>query len=89
MVQRFSLFVASLVAVAVLVVGLTAAGVTPAPASPAAVASAVSSPEPAATPQVQVDTIYVAPAQAPKTVVVHKSIAAAGGSGTETEGSGD
>jgi len=89
MVQRFALFVASLVAVAVLVVGLTAAGVTAAPASPAAVASAAATPDPAATPQVQVDTVYVDPPQAPQTVVVHKSIPAAGGQEIESEGSGD
>ena len=89
MIQRVALFVASIAAVAVLVVGLTAAGVTPAPASPAGLASAGSSAEPAATPQVQVDTIYVAPPQAPQTVVVHKSVPATGGYETESEGSGN
>lgn len=89
MVQRMSLFIASLAAVAVLVVGLTAAGVTAAPTSPAVIASAVTPADPAPTPQVQVDTVYVAPPQAPQTVVVHKTIPAAGGYETESEGSGD
>jgi hypothetical protein len=86
MVQRIALFFASLAAVAVIVVGLAAAGVTPSLGSPAAIASTVAPPDPAPTPQV--DTIYVAPPQVPQTVVVHKTVPAAGGGENESEGAG-
>jgi hypothetical protein len=90
MVQRIALFVASLAAVVVIVVGLQAAGVgSPAP-RPAAVASAASPTDAVPTPRIPVDTVYVAPPQTPRTVVIHKTAPAAiGGYETESEGGGD
>jgi F0F1-type ATP synthase membrane subunit c/vacuolar-type H+-ATPase subunit K len=90
MVQRIALFVASLAAAAVLAVGLAVAGVGPRD-TPAAASTATSvATDPAATPQVQVDTVYVAAPQPPKTVVVHKTVAPTGGEHeNESEGSGD
>lgn len=91
MVQRIALFVASLAAVGVLVVGLSAAGLAPSAPSATAVTQIEGAANVAATPQVQVDTIYVAPPVKPATVVVHKSVPAAGGGEqeSESEGSGD
>ena len=91
MIQRIAVFAASLAAVAALVVGLSTAGFAPGAATVAATATPVAtSTDPAATPQVQVDTVYVDPPQKPATVVVHKTLPAAGGEHeNESEGSGD
>ena len=91
MVQRIALFVASLAAAAVLAVGLAVAGVGPATdPQPTAAASNATATDPQPSPRVQVDTVYVAPPQAPKTVVVHKTVAATGGEQeSESEGAGD
>jgi hypothetical protein len=89
MVQRFALFVASLVAVAVLVVGMVAAGVGQSATGTATIASAADSTDAAATPRVQIDTVYVAPPQVPQTVVIHKTAPASAGSENESEGAGD
>ena len=92
MIQRIALFAASLAAVVALVVGLATAGFAPGAATAAATATApvVASTDPASTPQVQVDTVYVDPPQKPATVVVHKTVPAAGGEReNESEGSGD
>lgn len=92
MIQRIALFAASLAAVAALVVGLSTAGLSPS----APVASAVAPIDTAAvadpTPQVQIDTVYVAPPQKAATVVVHKTVPAAGGENeneSDGEGGGD
>lgn len=90
MVQRIALFIASLGAAAALVVGLAVAGVGPAGASPATPTAAEATPAAQPTPRVQVDTVYVAAPTAPKTVVVHKSVPAAGGENeSESGGEGD
>ena len=88
MIQRIALFVASLAAAAALVVGMSVAGLSPsAPAVPAvAPIEAAVVPDPTA--QVQVDTVYVAPPPKPATVVVHKSVPAAGGE-HESESGGE
>ena len=88
MVQRFALFVASLVAVAVLVVGMVAAGVGPSATGSAAIASAASPSDAAPTPGVQIDTVYVAPPQVPQTVEVHRTVPASAGGENESEGAG-
>lgn len=89
MIQRISLFVASLAAAGVLAVGLAVAGVGQTAPDPAAT-SAASAADPAPTPRVQVDTVYVAAPAKPKTVVVHKTVAPTGGEHeTESEGEGD
>ena len=90
MIQRIALFVASLAAVGTLVVGLATAGLPPSVPSPTAVApvEAVATADP--TPQVQIDTVYVAPPAKPATVVVHKSVPATGGEQENgSEGAGD
>ena len=89
MVQRFALFVASLVAVAVLVVGMVAAGVGPSATGTATSALAVAPTDAGATPGVQIDTVYVAPPQVPQTVVIHKTVPASAGGENESEGVGD
>ena len=93
MIQRIALFVASLAAVAALVVGMSVAGLSPsAPAVPAVAPIEAAAAVPDPTPQVQIDTVYVAPPQKPATVVVHKSVPAAGGeheSESGGEGGGD
>jgi hypothetical protein len=88
MIQRIALFVASLAAVAALVVGMSVAGLSPSapPASTGAPIEAAAVADP--TPQVQIDTVYVAPPQKPATVVVHKSVPAAGGA-HESEAGGE
>lgn len=90
MVQRIAIFIASLAAAAALAAGLAVAGLgsgTAAPASSVAT-STVADPQP--TPRVQIDTVYVAPPNKPKTVVVHKTVAPAGGEHeSESEGGGD
>jgi hypothetical protein len=88
MIQRIALFVASLAAVAALVVGMSVAGLSPsAPVASAGVPIEVAAVADQA-PQVQIDTVYVAPPQKPTTVVVHKSVPAAGG-GHESESGGE
>lgn len=90
MVQRIALFVASLAAAAVLAVGLAVAGVGPAASAPAASTAVSTTADPAPTPRVQVDTVYVAAPVKPKTIVVHKTVAPTGGEHkTESEGEGD
>jgi hypothetical protein len=86
MIQRISLFVASLAAVTVLVIGMVAVGIDPSqPQSSDPSGRVAGSAEPLATPKVQVDTVYVPPPQTPATVVVHRSIPAPGGE-REAEG---
>jgi hypothetical protein len=100
MIQRLALFIASLATIAVLVVGLTAAGFNPGAAPVAASASdataAATAPdpataEPAATPPVQVDTVYLAAPQQPRTIVEHRTVSApaGGGEGAENESTGE
>jgi hypothetical protein len=90
MVKRIALFIASLAAIGVLVVGLSGAGLAPAEPSAKAVAQIEGAANVAPTPRVQVDTIYLAPPVKPATVVVRKSVPAAGGEQESgSEGSGD
>lgn len=72
--HRLALIVGSLAATATLTVALAASGFGP--AAPPTLVSAVSDPQP--TPQVQVDTIYVAPPQAPETITIRRTIPSSG-----------
>ena len=90
MVSKIALFVASLAASLALAGALALAGFAPG-ATPAAAATptvATPAPDVAAQPQVQVDTVYVAPPAKQKTVTVHKVVKAAGGE-SEQEGDDD
>jgi hypothetical protein len=89
MAAKIGLFVASLSAAFALAFALNAAGFAPGsrqavPASSTVsttAAPAVAPVGPSPTPQVQVDTVYVAPPVAPKTITVHKIVPSAGGEG--------
>lgn len=90
MIQRIALFAASLAAVAVLVLGLSTAGFAPTASAPTAAAPVAAFVDPAATPQVKVDTVYLAVPKKAPTVIVHKTVSAAGGEHeTQSEGAGD
>jgi hypothetical protein len=91
MVAKIGLVIASLSAALALAFALSAAGFAPGStqASPASTAVAttgatdVATTGSSATPQVQVDTVYVAAPVAPNTVTVHRVVASAGGEGPE------
>lgn len=90
MINRIALFAASLAASFALAFALAAAGFAPGSSAPSA-AAATSTPtvaEVAPTPQVQVDTVYVAAPPKPKTIKIHKVIQTSGGESGEQE-SGD
>lgn len=88
MIDRIAIFAASLAAAGVLVAALVLAGF--APARPATSAAATVATAPAPTPQVQVDTVYLAPPQQPDVVTVHRVQPARGGDDEgEREGSDD
>jgi hypothetical protein len=82
--HRLGLIAGSIAATATLTVALAAAGFGP--AAPTALVSDVVAP--AASPQVQVDTIYVAAPQAPQTITVHRVVQSSG-EGDEHEGGSD
>lgn len=88
MVSKIALFVASLVASLALAGALALAGFAPgtAPATAATPTVAPPAPDVAAQPQVQVDTVYVAPPAKQKTITVHKVAKAAGGESEREEG---
>ena len=90
MVSKFALFVASVAASLALAGALALAGFAPGAAPSTAATPTVAAPAPdvAAQPQVQVDTVYVAPPAKQKTVTVHKVVKAAGGE-SEQEGDDD
>lgn len=81
MIQKLTFFLAALVSALVIAAGLAVAGLSPtAPAAAPATVSAVEAPaDPAAatgaaaTPVVQVDTIYVAPQPTPQEIVVKEA----------------
>lgn len=79
--HRIALVVGSLAASATLAFALAAAGFGP--ADPALVSSVTA---PAATPRVQIDTVYVPAPVDPPTVTVHRTVAS-GGESEEGEGS--
>jgi hypothetical protein len=89
MIQRIALFTASLAAALAIGLGLALAGVGPA-ASTAAIdttpAATTATADPTPAPTVQVDTVYVAAQAKPKTVTVHKTVAAPRG---DDEGQGE
>jgi hypothetical protein len=90
MINKIALFAASLAASFALAFALAAAGFAPGATVPSA-AVATSTPtiaEAVPTPQVQVDTVYVAAPVKPKTIKIHKVIASSGGESGEQE-SGD
>ena len=90
MVSKIALFVASLAASLALAGALALAGFAPGAAPSTAATPTVAAPAPdvAAQPQVQVDTVYVAPPAKQKTVTVHKVVKAGGGE-SEQEGDDD
>ena len=76
--------------IAVLVLGLSTAGFAPTASTPTAAAPVAAFVDPAATPQVKVDTVYLAVPKKAPTVIVHKTVPAAGGEHeTQSEGAGD
>jgi hypothetical protein len=91
MVAKIGLFIASLSAALALAFALNAAGFAPGSShanvasTPVATTTAagVAAADPGATPQVQVDTVYVAPPVAPKTVTVHRIVPSSGAEGPE------
>ena len=87
MVSKITLFVASLAASLALAGALALAGFAPgaAPAAAATPTVAPTTPDVAAEPRVQVDTVYVAPPAKQKTITVHKVVKAARG---ESDGEG-
>jgi hypothetical protein len=93
MVNKIALFVAAVAASVALVTALATAGFAPGatPASAAAATAADSTtpaPEIATQPQVQVDTVYVAPPAKQQTITVHKVVHSAG-TESETEAGDD
>ena len=92
MVHRIALFIASLAAALVLAAGLALSGLAPA-AGPAPliadVAPAVTDPAP--TPTVQVDTVYVTPKVKPRHVTVTRTVGPTrrSGEGEHERGGGD
>ncbi len=84
MISKTALFVASLAASLVLATALALSGFAPGATHPQQVAATSPDPTASATdtpaaPQVQVDTVYVAPPPKQKTVTVHKVIKTSGG----------
>jgi hypothetical protein len=80
MSRKIALTAASAAAALTLTVALAAAGFAPgAPATAAASASAVDQIVTDPAPTVQVDTVYLAPAQEPEAITIHKVLKASGG----------
>ena len=81
MLKKVALFLGSLAASLVLAGALALAGFAPgaSPGSPSTIAAGVSTgPEASPPPVVQVDTVYVAPPPAQKTITVHKVVHGSG-----------
>jgi protein-disulfide isomerase len=91
MITKIGLFIASLAAALTLAFALSAAGFAPGSkqASPASATVATTTAvgvvpaDALASPQVQVDTVYVAPPAAPQTITVHRVVPSSGGEGPE------
>ena len=92
MISRLALFAASLAASLVLAASLALAGFAPG-AAPTATTSDAAAPSAAdvaaAAPQVQVDTVYLAPPPAQQTITVHKVVKGSGEDGEGSENEGD
>lgn len=92
MPQRIAIFAASLATALVVAAGLAIAGMAPstAPAeAPVAAADTVETTGAAATPVVQVDTIYLAPQPSPQEIVIKQTSAKHGDDEGEHEGEDD
>jgi len=93
MVQRIALFIAALAAALVLSAGLALSGLAPAAEPHPVIADvAPAATDPAPTPTVKVDTIYVTPKVKPRHVTVTRTVGTTRRSGErehEHEGGGD
>lgn len=88
MLQPLALLLGGLASALVLASALILGG----PPSPAAAPVSAPGNQPGATasgPQVQVDTVYLAPPAAPRTIIVHHSVPAGGGEGEHEGPDGD
>ncbi len=87
MLHKTALFIASLAASLTLAIALAAAGFAPGPTTaPAAATAPTVAADATATPQVQVDKVYVAAPPPQQTVTVHKVVKGAGGESEGAEG---
>ena len=93
MISRVALFAASLAASLVLAASLALAGFAPGAAPTAAAtpsaADVAAADVAAAAPQVQVDTVYLAPPPPQQTITVHKVVKGSGEDGEGSENEGD